>query len=691
MTDRAKLTMIPLVAFGLASLALASGCSRRPEKTEAKATAAQTGTAAAPGKPAPAFNRVQRQDFNRIAAELALPIFWIEDKNKDDAISPDELAILTGIRETSRDEWIVHDKFAPGFLEAYERIVKVRAEGHTLQGLDERETKRRQAVLKELSQGQPTLVASSFKSASEEDRAILTHLLKAAALVERLYQTQKGSARFAAEIPAADTASKMLFYRNHGSWCVAPQTEADPDCNAIASRPPKISGLYPEKLQAEDPKFCKTLESRKDSEALLKPFVVVREDEGGKLTTAPYNEAFKDQMEPISHELKAAAEAITTPDEAALKAYLTTVSQAYLDNDWTPADEAWAKMNAQNSKWFLRIQPDEVYFEPCSRKAGFHVELARINQASLEWQTKLDPLKMDMENALAALGGKPYKARRVSFHLPDFIDVILNEGDARASHGATLGQSLPNWGPVKEQGRGRTMAATNLYTDADSKKTLRAQTESMLCAGSMAAFTDDQAPALMTTVLHEAAHNLGPQGDYKVGGKSDRQIFGGPLASMLEELKAQTSALFFTEWLVERGVVQKDLAEKAHVRDLVWSFGHISRGMYQDAKPRPYSQLAAIQLGFLIKEGAVTWNAGETAANKSDHGCLSVQLDKFPAAIKKMGAVVVGVKARGDKKTAEALRADFVDKGGAVKELLEVIQSRWLRSPKASFVYAVEL
>ncbi len=35
-------------------------------------------------------------------------------------------------------------------------------------------------------------------------------------------------------------------------------------------------------------------------------------------------------------------------------------------------------------------------------------------------------------------------------------------------------------------------------------------------------------------------------------GKIDDEIFGGPLASMLEELKAQTAALFFTEWLVER-------------------------------------------------------------------------------------------------------------------------------------------
>ena len=40
-------------------------------------------------------------------------------------------------------------------------------------------------------------------------------------------------------------------------------------------------------------------------------------------------------------------------------------------------------------------------------------------------------------------------------------------------------------------------------------------------------------------MLHEAAHNLGPAHEYKVKGKTDDQVFGGPLASTLEELKAQ--------------------------------------------------------------------------------------------------------------------------------------------------------
>lgn len=29
-------------------------------------------------------------------------------------------------------------------------------------------------------------------------------------------------------------------------------------------------------------------------------------------------------------------------------------------------------MGATNSAWYLRVAPDEAYFEPCAWKAGFH-------------------------------------------------------------------------------------------------------------------------------------------------------------------------------------------------------------------------------------------------------------------------------------------------------------------------------
>ena len=75
---------------------------------------------------------------------------------------------------------------------------------------------------------------------------------------------------------------------------------------------------------------------------------------------------------------------------------------------------------------------------------------------------------------------------------------------------------------------------------------------------------------------------------------------------MLEELKAQTGALYFTDWLAARHAIGPKLVQEAHVRSITWAFGHISRGMAAaDGQARPYSQLAAIQVGWLLKDGAL--------------------------------------------------------------------------------------
>src|SRR5262249_53383962 len=155
----------------------------------------------------------------------------------------------------------------------------------------------------------------------------------------------------------------------------------------------------------------------------------------------------------------------------------------------------------------------------------------------------------------------------------------------------------PNWGKVAEKG-GRTVTMTNLSSDPDSKAAGRAAMASLFCAPTLAKIPEDAKPDVMSVVLHEAAHNLGPSHDYKVRGKEDDKVFGGPLAATLEELKAQTAALYFPAWLVERTLITPAEADASRLRDVAWGFGHVSRGMYDaDGKPKNYSQLASIQLG----------------------------------------------------------------------------------------------
>jgi hypothetical protein len=639
------------------------------------------------------YAAVPRVQFNQRAVELPDQPFWVLDANADGALDPDELTVTWGPGDASLRRYVKDGRFTPEFAAAYARIAVPASFG----GLSDAERTRRKAVVAELEQGRRTLVLT--KLTEPRDVQLVGHLEKAARIIERLYAKQNGVFGLDASIPADDAASRALFFRNQSPFCEAPKTENDPACSALAPRPKRISGLYPASIQT-DGNFCNVLEKRADADALFNQFSVVRHKAGGRakgnpatdeLVAVPYNVAFADDMKAISTELRAAAAVLAgDPAETAFKAYLESAAQAFLDNGWFKADVAWKAMTATNSKWYLRIGPDEVYAEPCSRKANFHMTFARINQESLEWQQRLEPVKDNMEAAMASLAGPPYQARKVGFALPDFIDIVLNAGDSRAALGATVGQSLPNWGPVAESG-GRTVAMTNLYTDPDSEAALVEQARSLLCKTT--AGRVDPAVRFMTlsTVLHEAAHNLGPSNEYRVSGLTGDQSFGGPLASTLEELKAQTAALYFSDWLAARGVLSKEDAQSAHLRDVLWSFGHIAQGMLDArGKPKPYSQLAAIQMGYLNQRGVLEWKAAEKAANGTDTGCFEVDLAVWPAAVDDLSRLVFGIKSRGDRMLAEKTRDDWVTEGTAWAGLRGVIQERWLRAPKASFVYAIQ-
>ena len=671
MSHRPASRYLGLVYVSLMGAAI-TGCNRQDADTASTQAAA------------PAYSAIERVAFNRRAAELFLPLFWREDANTNGAVEPAELAVLTGMGRDQRALWIdTNGQFTADFKAAYELM-----QASDATPADANEQARLTLVRQELGQGQPTLVANDFTQAADADKKFLGHMLKVGALVERIYARQTGVFGMETKIPEGDRASRALFHRNQSPFCEAPKTENEPACSAIAPTPPRLSGLYPADLQS-DPAFCAALEKQPNAAELMDHFsVVVAGEKPGTYRAMPYNEAYKEDMEAIAGELEAAVSGFGE-DEAALKAYLLAAAQSFRTNDWEPANAAWVAMGAQNSKWFVRIAPDEVYFEPCAWKAGFALQVARINPESVEWQKKLDPMKAEMENTLAAMAGKPYKARDVKFKIPDFIDVVINAGDQRSASGATIGQSLPNWGPTAEKG-GRTVAMTNLYTDADSQATQAKLMSSAFCKTTNAMANTSPREQLIGSLLHEAAHNLGPSHEYKVNGKEDDALFGGTMASTLEELKAQTTSLFLTDWLATKGVFTADEVRSIHLRSIAWAFGHISRGMYTaDGTPRNYSQLAAMQVGAFMKSGALIWKADETAANGTDQGCMEIDFDKLSPAIAAFETTVLQIKSSGDKGGAEKLKADYVDARDEFAAVKDILAERWLRSPKASFVYSV--
>jgi len=603
-----------------------------------------------------------RSDFNRLAARAGIPVFWLPVAYDTATLSPADLAPVGDADALER--FVIGGKFTAEFDHAYKFLV---------------EERRTEAVRRELDSGRPNLIVSDFRKAPASERELVRRVAAAGKLIDELYALQTGGLRWRESL-GGDAASRSMFERNHGPWCEAPGTESDPFCSAVPTFPARKSDAYPQSL-AQDGAMCDELKSRPDGKALLDPFTVVREKDG-KLVAVPLVEAYGPQMKLIAVELRAAA-AAQGRDEAALKAYLLGAAKGFETGNWAEADETWSRMGARNSKWYLRIAPDEVEFDPCQEKAGFHVSFARIDSGSLAWQDKLTPLRQEMEDSLAALAPAAYKARRVAFGLPDFIEIVLNSGDSRTPAGATIGQSLPNWGKVAEENRRRTVVMTNLYEDPDSKKTALLKAGEMFDAAVLANYPSDKEAGLVGTILHEATHNLGPHSGSLVGGKTQAQIFGGRLEGVLEELKAQSGALWYVDLLKRKGLLSDKQVAEIYTHELVWCMGHIANGMTTDGgAPKPYSQLSGVQIGWLSKAGVLDWKAGPDGVER-----FSVDFAKLPAAAEALMREVVRVKGSGDVAGAKALVDGFVSGADAPLMRMAKVQERLRKYPKESYSY----
>lgn len=591
---------------------------------------------------------LSRSDFNRLAVSADAGVYWRGDTDGDKYPDNDELTPLRGE--------------LPNIATLWPRLVEMR---------------RRQAVQRELDQGRVTLIETDFSKLGATDRAAMRHLEKAAGLIDALYQTQTGALALKGKVPKDDAASQALFERNQSVQCGGPDTADDSFCNATSDFSVERSFAWPEGV-ALDEAFCDKVGREPNAKQLLDPFHVVRR-KGKGFQAVPYTRVYGERMAEVATHLRAAAKALAE-DEAPFRAYLEAAAKGFDTNSWWDADQAWSQMNARNSRWYLRVGPDETYFDPCQVKSGFHMSLARVDRSALDWQDRLTAVRGDMEAAIGQAIGAPYAARDVRFQLPEFIEIVLNAGDSRSGMGATIGQSLPNFGPVAAESRGRTVAMANLYTDPDSMRIARKRAESLFGDETMQWFSDDPGAARLDTVLHEATHNFGPTGSWKVDGKAPEEVFGGRLDAIMEELKAQTGSYYLLYFLEDRGMASEREVRAGIVGSIAWSFGHISRGMFTGSgKPRTYSVLSAIQVLHFMKAGALTW---------SDER-FHVHFDKMEAAVGSLMKTVGQIKARGDREAGQAL----VDEATAAQSQRRIratnIRERVWRYPKASFVYRV--
>ncbi|MBU0505156.1 hypothetical protein KJ708_04100 [bacterium] len=550
---------------------------------------------------------LSQDDFNRLAQinREQTPFIWMRDGNKNNKIDPKELAVRAGY---IKGDYVKNKEFTPQFKSAYLTLV---------------EMKRRETIEETHAAAIDVRVETDFSDVIPEEKEMIRHIVNVAQMIEDLYHEQLGTKQYDGQVAYLETAhpeSYKMYQRYHGPFCEAKNPEDNEFCNALPSFPKEQVGVYPPTAQT-DQAFCESIKTGE----LGDPMTVLVQGVNTAYDAVFYHEYYKTQMAAIAQELELAAKSIqNVSDEKIMYSYLMATADSFRTGYWLESDRIWVSMNMHNSKYALRVAPDESYWEPCQGKAGFELWFGRVNKEAAETLDVYSAMKGELEQEVAKLTPY-YKAEPKEIDVPDFVDIALTNGDTRHPVGGVAGQALPNW--TYEENGFRKNIFLGIGSAPEHIAMYRQQAEMMLHPASFAYYTDDQSYVNKHVAGHEITHSIGagrdsnivdPEtGAYKkdpVTGEpiSAKEALGSQYRSTLEELRAETGSLFFAGIFLEKNMISENDYRKEIVKEFMWCLKHYSYGMLEaDGRPKTYSQVAAAIVHHLMKENVVTFTDGK--------------------------------------------------------------------------------
>ncbi len=604
-----------------------------------------------------------REQFNALAKADGEGFEWVQDATNPNVIDPVELRISEenllkyGIKREDRQGnslW----KISP---ELQTKIDQIK---------DKIELKRQEAVKRELARTTMVTIKTNLDDyhLTPAQKDMVRAILKAGAIMDELFQAQMGSTRHQNEIEQRGTEEDKEFYRRyHSVWC---EDNENPFCTPAATLPVYATPLYPSGVNCdEDIKG-----------ALTNPFSAVIRDNRGKLKALPFADVpeFKQLLSKAAAQLNNAAMLAVAANEKDLANYMKAVAEALLSKKpfpYSKSDQRW--IAAKKSKFFLRIGPDEPSREnTCHMKALFHMVLGIKDLEAEKAMVGVMNQKQALENYLGSLI-EGYKTRKVQIETPEFMNVVMDSGDAKGSvTGTAAAQTLPNWcgEDGKAECKTRAMAYMN-KTKLGYNKNLRDKFGEIFSRNLMAHLNTDAIADTM--VYHEIAHNLSPQ-------MKDYQDKLGSVLFKLEELKAEIGAVALQPELERLGLADPNKRNDVYAGLLMWCFGHIRRAAPKGEKfyesKSAYVQLAAITVGYLTERGALAYREDK----------FRINYDKMPEALKALYADVGKIYLEANPKAVEAFFMKYTSGEGLKHLHLDKVRDTLSKVPSTLFDYQVD-
>src|ERR1700736_406628 len=285
--------------------------------------------------------------------------------------------------------------------------------------------------------------------------------------------------------------------------------------------------------------------------AIYDQFTIVRWQHE-TLEAVPYRIAFRALLEPAAKALRAAA---ALSDDAAFAMFLRLRADALLSDDYFPSDLAWLEL--KNPKFDIIFAPYETYMDGLLGVKGSYSAAVMVRNEreskKLELFQKYVP---EIQDALPlAADDRPSKH---GLETPmEVMDAPFRAGDLTHGYQA-VADNLPNDPRVHEQKGSKKLFFKN-FMDARVNYVVLPVARKLMEPEQAAKVSGEG--YLLTTIMHELCHGLGPAfartSSDKSAGKVDIREAIGPGFSGLEEAKADVTGMFALKWLVDHDALPK--------------------------------------------------------------------------------------------------------------------------------------
>jgi len=491
-------------------------------------------------------------------------------------------------------------------------------------------------LAKKISRFAPTTLTANTASLSAGDRKALNKIIEAARLLDPLFLRQVWSGndelhkKLEADKSAVGRQRLHYFLINDGPWSRLDENE--PFIEGVPHQKPPHANFYPDDITKDE--FNSWLGGLPDSEKEKATgyFYTIRRDAGGKLMSVPYNEEYREFLEPAAKLLREAA-ALTT--NQTLKDFLSKRADAFSSNDYYASDVAWMDLKGPID---VTIGPYETYEDELfGYKAAFEAYVTLTDAAESAKLQKFSQHLQELENNLPL--DARYRNPKLGASSPmRVVNEVFASGEG--NNGVqTAAFNLPNdERVVKEKGSARIMLKN--VQDAKFNKVLVPITRVVLTPVQQRAVAFD---SFFTHILmHELMHGLGPHNISVNGQATTVRLQLKELYSSIEEAKADVTGLWALQYLIDKGVIGKQMQRTLYTTYLASMFRSVRFGLTES-----HARGVAMQFNYFTDEGAIKFDE-RTRKFSIDNG-------KIRDAVRKLTHDLLTIEAEGSYDKAKAM------------------------------------